>query len=670
MIQEKWDFCSRGVRTALHLWHRLSYHRAALSSVEFKPTYYPGNKENHIPTLARRVNVWKDAEISCRGNTTHDLVLISGQTPDPSDALVKSRKAEKAMTSVEPGDTPVLDPVVSGATSPDLVQHLWRFRTQYREGRDVEKLLRGATRLGMELFGASEGAVVTIGPGLEAARILLSLPEESSWDRAMLTAFLRGEKVKVPAELMLARIRRHGRMWGALVVRAPGKSLHWDARQAFSAVGSAANELIDQIDQERIREVRARVDRKILEQSQPKHLSYELLHGIRSLTGYDHSAALLTHDDESGTLEVVAEQITWQKAKGQNVGRKLPLAASLRKLLDRPFVCGFDRRGKSWENWTGTDATGLAELLDYDRQPVRGGQAPPEGAILCASLATRAGLLGILKIASIHPGAFCQYEVELISQFLPQAAVALQNAHRAESLEQRVLVAERKHAMADLARGVSHDVNNALGAVLPLVQQLRAELEASQFEPEVAADDLAQIEHSIQVCRRIFGGMLHFARGSARNPSEVSLRHAADGVLAIFREGLERRGVQLVVEVPDDLPPLIAVQADVEQLLLNLVSNARDATGPGDQLTIRATCDRDGPSSCSSRTPAAACPASIWPASRNPSSRPRPTATDSGWRSADRSWHRFAASSRSTARPARERASGRSCLSLKREPVP
>jgi signal transduction histidine kinase len=285
----------------------------------------------------------------------------------------------------------------------------------------------------------------------------------------------------------------------------------------------------------------------------------------------------------------VAEQIAWQKAKGQNVGRKLPLAASLRKLLDRPFVCGFDRRGKSWDNWTGTDATGLAELLDYDEQPGRGSQAPPEGAILCASLATRAGLLGILKIASMHPGAFCQYEVELISQFLPQAAVALQNAHRTESLEQRALVAERKHAMADLARGVSHDVNNALGAVLPLVQQLRSDIEGNLFEPEVARDDLRQIEHSIQVCRRIFGAMVHFARGSERNPSNVSLRHAVDGALAIFREGLERRGVSLVVDVPDDLPSLTAVQADVEQLLLNLISNARDATGPGDHVTIRAT---------------------------------------------------------------------------------
>jgi signal transduction histidine kinase len=469
-----------------------------------------------------------------------------------------------------------------------LIHQLWKFRTQYRDGKDAEKLLRGATRLGMELFGASEGAVVAAEPGSGAVKILHSLPDGSFWDRTMLGDFLKGEKVRVPSELMLARIRRHGRMWGSLAIRGPGKTFHWDSRQAFSSVGSLANELIDQIDRDRIREVRARVDRKILEPSQPKHLAYELLHGIRSLTGYDHSAALLIHDGESGSLEIVAEQIAWQKAKGMNVGRKLPLTTPARELLDRPFVCGFNRQGKGWANWTGTDATGLAELLDYDRQQDESSPMPPEGAILCASLATRAGLLGILKIASIHPGAFCMYEVEMISQFLPQAAVALQNAHRAESLEQLVLAAERKHAMADLARGVSHDVNNALGAVLPLVQQLRAEVVEQTLDPEMAADDLRQIEHSIQVCRRIFGAMVHFGRGKVRNPSEVSLRHAVDGAMAIFREGLERRGVRVVIDVPVDLPLLFAVQADVEQLLLNLISNARDATASGDQVSILA----------------------------------------------------------------------------------
>ena len=127
--------------------------------------------------------------------------------------------------------------------------------------------------------------------------------------------------------------------------------------------------------------------------------------------------------------------------------------------------------------------------------------------------------------------------------------------------------------------------------MLPLVQQLRAEIDQGTFDPAEAAADLAQFERSIQVCRRIFGGMLNIARGSAKNSSEVSLSHAADSVLAILRESLDRRGVDLIVDIPTDLPALHGVQADVEQLMLNLVSNARDATKAGDRLTIMAKSD-------------------------------------------------------------------------------
>ncbi|APW59972.1 sensor histidine kinase [Paludisphaera borealis] len=492
----------------------------------------------------------------------------------------------------EEGERCPLDPVAATGST-DLTDQLWKFRIQYREGRDPEKILRAALKLGIDLFGGKEGCIATIHPGAVEARLIQKTTESGWWDRALLAGFLRGEKVNVPHEMMLARIRRHGRMWGVLALRAPGASFHWDARQGFSTIGGLANELIDQSDLQRIREVRARVDRKVMEQSHPKHLSYELLHGIRSLTAYDHSAALLIHDADLGVLEVVAEQIAWRKAKGENVGRKFPLKKTLHEVLAQPVVRGFDRHGDEWKNWTGGDPTDLADLLDYDPAPKVGDPAPPEGAILCASLITRSGLLGVLKVASMHAGSFCQYEVDLISQFLPQAAVALQNARRAETLERRMIDAERKHAMADLARGVSHDVNNALGAVLPLVQQLLDDVEHGAFDPEEAAGDLRQVERSIRVCRRIFGGMLNFARGSARNPSDVSLAQAVDAALLLFREGLERRGVALVVNVAADLPSLFAVQADFEQLLLNLISNARDATGPGDRLTIKAGAEGD-----------------------------------------------------------------------------
>ena len=70
-------------------------------------------------------------------------------------------------------------------------------------------------------------------------------------------------------------------------------------------------------------------------------------------------------------------------------------------------------------------------------------------------------------------------------RFLPQAAIAIRNMHRTTSLESGMLAAEKKHVMANLARGVSHDVNNAFGSVLPLVQQMIVDVKRGRVDPEV-----------------------------------------------------------------------------------------------------------------------------------------------------------------------------------------
>ena len=213
---------------------------------------------------------------------------------------------------------------------------------------------------------------------------------------------------------------------------------------------------------------------------------------------------------------------------------------------------------------------------------------PRESCLLCAPLVTRDGLLGVLKVAARHCDTFGPYVARLVSHFLPQASVALQISRRTESLEQRVIAAHRKHAMADLARGVAHDVNNALGAILPLVQQLQADLAAGPVEPAVLARDLRDVEQSVQVCRRIFGGMLSFARGAARNVGAAYVRQAVECARTILKEGLARFGVETAVELEPDLPPVHGVQADLDQLLLNLFTNARDAMPQGGRLSVRA----------------------------------------------------------------------------------
>src|ERR1700730_9951902 len=205
--------------------------------------------------------------------------------------------------------------------------------------------------------------------------------------------------------------------------------------------------------------------------------------------------------------------------------------------------------------------------------------------MLCAPLATRERVLGLLKVASKHSGLFGSYEAELVAQFLPHASIALQNSQRTQSLEQNLIQAERKHAMADLARGVAHDVNNALGAVLPLVQQIRAELAEGSIDPSAIGGDLREIERSIQICRRIFGGMLSFARGGTQGAAGANIKQAIENTRGILKQSFIRHGIQVVVEVDPDLPSIKCAQSDLEQLLLNLLSNSRDAMPNGGRLT-------------------------------------------------------------------------------------
>jgi signal transduction histidine kinase len=68
------------------------------------------------------------------------------------------------------------------------------------------------------------------------------------------------------------------------------------------------------------------------------------------------------------------------------------------------------------------------------------------------------------------------------------------------------------------------------------------------------------------------------------------VRTAIDTTLAILRTGIERRGLGLVIDVPhdDELPTVACAQSDLEQVLLNLLTNAREASQSGGLLTVSA----------------------------------------------------------------------------------
>jgi signal transduction histidine kinase len=299
------------------------------------------------------------------------------------------------------------------------------------------------------------------------------------------------------------------------------------------------------------------------------------------------------YDQRENTLEVVAEQIAWLKGKSRRIGLKLPLTDDIWALLLNNIVYGFDRRNGGWSGWSDLKSTRLADLLDYNKDPENSTSDRREFSMLCAPLATHDGVMGVLKVAACYPSSFSDYEADLVQRFTPLAAVAIRNSQRTVTLEAKMLEAEKKHAVANLLRGVSHDVNNALGCVLPLVQQILADIQSSDLRWDTLSDDLQQIEQSIQTCRRIFGGMLTVARDTSQGNIQANVRRALDSTLGVLRDGFERQGIRLDIHFADMVPNVQVGQGDLEQLFLNLATNARDAMPTGGILSIRTGTEGD-----------------------------------------------------------------------------
>lgn len=462
--------------------------------------------------------------------------------------------------------------------------------------REPHKALRHALRDTTAFFQATHGCIATLRAGHTEADLLFTLPKRADWDLAVLTRYIRHTHPPVQRDMLIGSVKRRGGAWGALALVGAGASFDHEDRRLMARIAAVLSAAVHRLDRDRLLGVRDRIDRKIMEQIHPKDLFYQILDGIRSLTLYDHSSALLIREEGDAALRVVAEQIAWAKAKSERIGLRIPLTDRAIALLQSERVYGFDRHGDDWREWsdppsrealrrTSQGAGELASLLDYNSGDSAGASVR-EASMLCVPLVTRDSMVGVLKIAARYPGQLKPFDAELVEHFRSQAAIAIQNLHRTESLRARVVTAERKHAMADLARSVSHDVNNALGSMLPLIQQMQSDLRSGEVAPAVFAEDLEHVQKSLQVCRRIFGGMLTFSRNAARQSGSGQVRRAIDTASAILKYGMSRSAIEFVVNAPDGVPEVACNQSDLEQVFLNLLTNAREATPHGGRIVV------------------------------------------------------------------------------------
>jgi signal transduction histidine kinase len=183
--------------------------------------------------------------------------------------------------------------------------------------------------------------------------------------------------------------------------------------------------------------------------------------------------------------------------------------------------------------------------------------------------------------AFVAPDTVSSYTEDLTERWQAECAVRERERERVE-LERQLRHVQRLESVGRLAGGIAHDFNNLLTAILGF-----AELLSATFEPDdPRRADLCEIQRAAHSAATLTHQLLAFSRKQILQPVLLDLNDQVAGVQGLLQR-LLGESVVVSTECTASGLPITADPTQLEQILLNLAINARDAMPCGGTVTMR-----------------------------------------------------------------------------------
>lgn len=156
--------------------------------------------------------------------------------------------------------------------------------------------------------------------------------------------------------------------------------------------------------------------------------------------------------------------------------------------------------------------------------------------------------------------------------------------------ESLIMLAEKRAAIGTLAAGVAHEINNPMNNLgfyaTDLLERLKTEDIKDLYEDGVIQDYLEIIKEQIDRCSEITRNLLRFSRESKMDVVPVDIYKVIQDILKLMDHKLKKQKIETEINVNIEGPIIMADESQVQQMLLNIITNAVDAMECQGKLTI------------------------------------------------------------------------------------
>jgi len=305
---------------------------------------------------------------------------------------------------------------------------------------------------------------------------------------------------------------------------------------------------------------------------------------------------------------------------------------------DAAGILLFGKRGNalSWERLAPQDSPANASLqslaIDSDRAPkfiraLRKGESQTlsiDGAldleapirewvtevaadqIFVAPLVGKEGAIGALAVDNRRGGAcFSEDDRALIEGLADHAVVAISNARMVEDLRrtrEQIVRADRLGTLGTLAAGLAHEINNPLVSIhtfMSMAPSKRADTDSEFWGSyhELACQEVDRIRRLVDTMRRLGRGG-GTSNGGSDPRVTVELGTLLHEVVRLLDREAGKAEVTLAIDVAPDLPKVVGIRDHIQQVFMNILLNAIQASPKGAEVRARVFADPDADAVC------------------------------------------------------------------------